>query len=719
MGMTKRFGLLSALPQALGVCYLAAFASVYAQGGVLIQGAAPTQPTSAPTQPTSASQGSNAPPANPQQVAPLVAFKAGLTNGASISALSTWQGSNPCSGWTGVTCDQGGNVISIDLTGAGLSGQLEPTLSTLSSLATLNLGKNSLTGGIPIAWSAGGGSLSSLKQLDLSTNQLTGPLLPGLSQLNALQTLLLGSNGFTGNLPPEWGTGFGSLQQLLLSSNKLTGTLPPTWGSGLPSLQTLDLSGNNLQGSVPSTWGGGSSLPNLSSGGLIVKPGNAQLCGVVPSGLVKKISPSSAISGTSLVCNGSAAPPAPAPGPSAGAVPTAAQSGSGTGSTGGAVVGAGSSSGSTNAPTNSSSGNNVIGARFALQGLTSFSNAQNQTTASAIKTALGAGYSQIMLQYIGSIARNSSQGRRLLQTADGFNVYYNILKVPDSGALQARLQDSSFQNDLQGLLNSNGVPVNNVAIDQITPGGITVPGQQGITAAIKPINSGLSTGAKIGIAIGAAALFLLLLLCCCCCCLAAKKKKAKQEPYEPKQGSFFERRSQPYGSSDDFNRDQMPLNGEIKHQRVGPPIVLNTNETRFQGQQIDLNQSQQNPMYNVAPTDGTTAFIDAPAPAQESKMASWWGGRKPTSSGKAALEATPAASPFSPQIESHNTPLDYPNSGGDGGAAGHGAADGGGGRGIAEWLRPDSQDQPQSQVQTGAQGQKRQLSNIVTDIRDI
>lgn len=47
-------------------------------------------------------------------VAPLLALKAALDNGDSVSALSTWkQGGNPCDGWEGVTCGPGGNIVEL------------------------------------------------------------------------------------------------------------------------------------------------------------------------------------------------------------------------------------------------------------------------------------------------------------------------------------------------------------------------------------------------------------------------------------------------------------------------------------------------------------------------------------------------------------------------------------------------------------------------------
>ena len=44
----------------------------------------------------------------------LLAQKAAFSNAGSVSELNSWtQAGNPCSGWSGVTCDQSGNIISL------------------------------------------------------------------------------------------------------------------------------------------------------------------------------------------------------------------------------------------------------------------------------------------------------------------------------------------------------------------------------------------------------------------------------------------------------------------------------------------------------------------------------------------------------------------------------------------------------------------------------
>ena len=61
-----------------------------------------------------------------------------------------------------------------------------------------------------------------------------------------IQTLLIGSNSFQGQLPSEFSS-LRSLTTIDVSSTGLTGTLPTSWGS-MTSLKAADLSGNFFSG---------------------------------------------------------------------------------------------------------------------------------------------------------------------------------------------------------------------------------------------------------------------------------------------------------------------------------------------------------------------------------------------------------------------------------------------------------------------------------------
>ena len=106
------------------------------------------------------------------------------------------------------------------------------------------------------------GGLGSLQSLNLGGNQLTGDIPPELGSLASLQSLNLGGNQLTGDIPPELG-GLASLQSLNLESNQLTGSISPELG-GLGSLQSLNLTDNQLSGDIPDELSGLGSLQSLN-----------------------------------------------------------------------------------------------------------------------------------------------------------------------------------------------------------------------------------------------------------------------------------------------------------------------------------------------------------------------------------------------------------------------------------------------------------------------
>ncbi len=193
----------------------------------------------------------------------LAIFEA--TDGDSWDGSDTWAGHAPIGEWAGVTTNENGRVVGLDLrlggaeipsevghltgltalTLSGVSGALPPELGYLVNLANLDLSHNELCGKIPPEL----GGLGSLQTLNLGDNKLTGGVPTWLGGLGSLQSLNLGDNQLTGKIPPELG-GLGSLQSLNLGDNQLTGKIPPELG-GLGSLQSLDLESNQLTGDIP------------------------------------------------------------------------------------------------------------------------------------------------------------------------------------------------------------------------------------------------------------------------------------------------------------------------------------------------------------------------------------------------------------------------------------------------------------------------------------
>ena len=187
------------------------------------------------------------------------------TDGPGWDKSGTWAGFAPIGEWAGVTTDEDGRVVVLNvnlggaeippevghltglttLTLSGVSGEIPPELGYLENLTGLHLGETGLSGEIPPEL----GNLVNLGELDLSNNRLCGKLPPELGGLANLTGLHLGGNQLSGWIPPELGSA-ASLQYLNLAGNWLTGEVPPELGS-LANLEHLDLAGNQLTGEVP------------------------------------------------------------------------------------------------------------------------------------------------------------------------------------------------------------------------------------------------------------------------------------------------------------------------------------------------------------------------------------------------------------------------------------------------------------------------------------
>jgi len=136
-------------------------------------------------------------------------------------------------GWTGITCNDQGNIIDLTLIKRGLSGSLSNSLSNMSALQTLDFSTNSLDGTIP-TW-----KLLSTKTLNLAQNLLTGTLPPSLGCCTRLEYLSVADNRLTGTVPSAL-TNITSLKNLYLSHNSFTGCLP----SVALGIQNCDVTGN-------------------------------------------------------------------------------------------------------------------------------------------------------------------------------------------------------------------------------------------------------------------------------------------------------------------------------------------------------------------------------------------------------------------------------------------------------------------------------------------
>ena len=97
--------------------------------------------------------------------------------------------------WQGISIFKG-RVEVLYLVDQGLTGTITSELGSLTNLQSLSLGLNHLTGEIPAEL----GNLSSLRR-----NQLTGEIPAELGNLSNLQALWLRRNQLTGEIPAELG----------------------------------------------------------------------------------------------------------------------------------------------------------------------------------------------------------------------------------------------------------------------------------------------------------------------------------------------------------------------------------------------------------------------------------------------------------------------------------------------------------------------------------
>ncbi|KAL0310503.1 UNVERIFIED_CONTAM: Obg-like ATPase 1 [Sesamum angustifolium] len=157
-----------------------------------------------------------------------------------------------------------GSLKVLDLSYNQLSGEL-PGFNFVYDLQVLKLGNNRFSGSIPNNL-LNGDSLV-LTELDLSGNSLSGPV--SMITSTTLHTLNLSSNVLSGELPPLTGScsvvdlstnqfegnltrllKWGNVEVLDLSQNRLTGSIPEVTAQFL-RLNYLNLSHNSLNGSLP------------------------------------------------------------------------------------------------------------------------------------------------------------------------------------------------------------------------------------------------------------------------------------------------------------------------------------------------------------------------------------------------------------------------------------------------------------------------------------
>lgn len=201
---------------------------------------------------------------DPSDVQSLQVLYTSLNN---PSQLTGWKssGGDPCAeSWKGITCE-GSAVVSIQISGLGLSGTMGYMLNSLGKLRTLDLSGNNFHDAIPyqlppnltslnIAHNNLSGNLPysiatmfSLNYLNASSNSLAQSIGDIFVNLTDLATMDLSSNNFSGDLPASLNT-LSNLSALHLQNNQLTGSLDIL--SGLPLID-LNVANNLFNGWIP------------------------------------------------------------------------------------------------------------------------------------------------------------------------------------------------------------------------------------------------------------------------------------------------------------------------------------------------------------------------------------------------------------------------------------------------------------------------------------
>lgn len=161
---------------------------------------------------------------------------------------TNWLTGNKCD-WYGITCNQNGNVVTIDLHSNNLIGnQLPPQIGCLVYLQGLVLDNNAISGQIPLSFC----SLQNIQYLTLSYNNLGGGIPSCFSKLKFLIHFYVQYNGLVGELPDF--SLYHNIKEFHCEYNCLTGKVPQS----LPSQVIIDLgfAYNYFSGCIPDFYEG-------------------------------------------------------------------------------------------------------------------------------------------------------------------------------------------------------------------------------------------------------------------------------------------------------------------------------------------------------------------------------------------------------------------------------------------------------------------------------
>ncbi|KAM1203934.1 hypothetical protein ACFX15_019319 [Malus domestica] len=216
------------------------------------------------------------------------------------NSLSDWdvKGGKPYCNFSGVTCNNEGYVVELDISSRSLSGNFPAGIcSYLPQLRVLRLGRNNLRGDFVDSITNCSfleelnmehlylsqtlpdfSPMKSLKVLDMSYNLFIGKFPMSVFNLTNLEVLNFNENeGFNLWQLPEDITRLTNLKSMILTTCMIEGKIPASIGK-MTSLVDLELSGNFLGGEIPAEIG---LLKNLKQLELYYN----QLVGTIPEEL--------------------------------------------------------------------------------------------------------------------------------------------------------------------------------------------------------------------------------------------------------------------------------------------------------------------------------------------------------------------------------------------------------------------------------------------------
>lgn len=132
-------------------------------------------------------------------------------------------------------------ITEIVLVDNGLEGAIPAEFAKLSSMMTLDLSENELSGDIPVFH-------DNLRNLLLRKNSFGGSIPTTITQMSNLHGIDLSTNRFSGKVPTKLGD-LTELRYLLLSENQLSGEFPEI--KKMYSITKLHLDDNSFSGSIP------------------------------------------------------------------------------------------------------------------------------------------------------------------------------------------------------------------------------------------------------------------------------------------------------------------------------------------------------------------------------------------------------------------------------------------------------------------------------------